>query len=499
MEKTTYNKVINFIDKHRMIEAGDLVAVGVSGGADSVCLLHLLQRISEEIPCKLIAVHVDHGVRAQSAEDAAYVERLCREMEIPFYLEKVDMNGYAKEHSLSPEEAGRHLRYSAFEKVLREQCRGEKARKIAVAHNANDRAETMLFNIFRGSGIRGLRSIEPVRGCVIRPILCLERGEIEEYLAGQHLEYCNDSTNEGDEYTRNKIRHHILPYAEQEICTGTVAHMGKLADILAETECYLERQTRRLYEMYVEEMDLTKLPSGAVAPEGEEKCLCVQCAQLLSEDPAMYKRVLLACMEYLTPHRKDVTGQHITDIAKLLTRQGSKELALPYGIKAYKEYDKLILCRNTTGDIGQTNDGEISDKPYAVEPPMDIFVPTEGTYTFTLFEKNTFFCDNQQNIPENGYTKWFDYDKITTALLLRTRKQGDYLTIDRMLHTKSVKQYMIDVKIPKMRRDSMYILADGAHVLWIPGFRISEHYKVDEDTKRILQVQLRGGYDGGTS
>ena len=499
MEKTTYNKVINFINKHHLIEAGDLVAVGVSGGADSVCMLHLLRRISEEIPCRLVTVHIDHGVRAESSEDAAYVERLCREMGIPFYLEKVDMNGYAKEHGLSPEEAGRQLRYSAFEKVLQKQCQGEKACKIAVAHNANDRAETMLFHIFRGSGVRGLRSIQPVRGCVIRPILCLEREEIEEYLSGQHLEYCKDSTNEEDGYTRNKIRHHILPYAEREICSGAVAHMSELADILAETENYLEGQTKRLYEMYVEEMDPAKLPQGITTPEGEAKCLCVQCTQLLAEDPAMYKRVLLACMEYLTPHRKDITGQHVTDIVKLITRDGSKELTLPYGIRAYKEYDKLILCRNTTGDIGQTGDGEASDKPYVIEPPMDIFVPTEGTYTFTLLETNTFFCENRQNIPENRYTKCFDYDKITTSLLLRTRKQGDYLTIDRMLHTKSVKQYMIDEKIPKMRRDSMHILADGEHVLWIPGYRISERYKVDEGTKRILQVQLRGGYDGGTN
>ncbi|MDE7130464.1 MAG: tRNA lysidine(34) synthetase TilS, partial [Lachnospiraceae bacterium] len=109
------------------------------------------------------------------------------------------------------------------------------------------------------------------------------------------------------------------------------------------------------------------------------------------------------------------------------------------------------------------------------------------------------FCKKQQNIPENRYTKWFDYDKITTSVLLRTRRQGDYLTIDTALHSKSVKQYMINEKIPKRQRDSMYVLADGAHVLWVPGYRISQGYKVDESTKRILQVQLRGGFHGGTN
>ena len=499
MTEMTYNKVSNFINMHHMIEAGDLVAAGVSGGADSVCLLHILRRISTEIPCTLLAVHVDHGVRAESAKDAAYVEQLCRKMEIPFYLQKADMNGYAKEHGMSPEEAGRQLRYAAFEEALKEYQREGQACKIAVAHNANDRAETMLFHIFRGSGIRGLRSIRPVREQVIRPILCLEREEIESYLAENHLDYCKDSTNEEDMYTRNKIRHHILPYAEREVCTGAVAHMGELADILTETEHYLEGQTRRLYEMYVQEQEPDKLPVYIAEARGEAPWLAVQCGQLLSEEPAMYKRVLLACMEYLTPHRKDITGQHIADLVKLMTGQGSKELSLPHGIKAYKEYDRLILCRNAAGKTCRGNDDKAADKAYLIEPPMNIYVPGEGEYIFSIIENNTFYNKNQQNIPENRYTKWFDYDKISTTLLLRTRKQGDYLSIDRMLHTKSVKQYMIDEKIPKTQRDSMHILADGAHVLWIPGYRISQCYKVDEDTKHILQVQLRGGYCGGTS
>ena len=499
MEKMTYNKVINFINTHHMIEAGDLVAVGVSGGADSVCLLHLLQRMSKEISCRLVAVHVDHGVRAESATDAAYVEQLCREMGIPFYLQKVDMNGYAKEHGLSAEEAGRQLRYAAFEEALNKYNQGKEACKIAVAHNANDRAETMLFHVFRGSGIRGLQSIRPVRENIIRPILCLEREEIERYLAEEHLEYRQDSTNEEDTYTRNKIRHHILPYAEREICPGAVTHMGELADILAETEHYLEGQTERIYEMYVEEVGSEELPVAGIRPEEKMRCLSVQGEQLLSEDPVMYKRVLLACMERLAPYRKDITGQHIADIVKLLTSKGSKELSLPYGIKAYKEYDRLILCQNTDGGFYRVGHDKATDRQYEVEPPTDIFVPNVGTYAFTLVENNVFFHENQQNIPENRYTKWFDYDKITTTLLLRTRKQGDYITIDKALHTKSVKQYMIDVKIPKMHRDNMYILADGAHVLWIPGYRISERYKVDENTRHILQVQLRGGYHGGAN
>ena len=141
---------------------------------------------------------------------------------------------------------------------------------------------------------------------------------------------------------------------------------------------------------------------------------------------------------------------------------------------------------------------------FVIEPPAEVCIPAVGCFSFTLLDRDLFsqehvFCQKAQNIPENRYTKWFDYDKITTSLLLRTRQAGDYLAIDKALHTKSLKQYMINEKIPKMQRDSMYVLADGSHILWVPDHRISQYYKVDESTKCILQVQLRGGYHGGTN
>ena len=507
MADITYNKVVNFIDRHQMIKAGDLVAAGVSGGADSVCLLHILWRLSGQIPYRLLAVHVDHGVRAESAQDAAYVRRLCETLNVPFYLHCADMNGYAAAHKISAEEAGRQIRYKAFEEVLAESQQGMQRCRIAVAHNADDRAETMLFHLFRGSGIKGLSSIQPVSESIIRPLLCLERAQIEQYLAGQGLDYCRDCTNEEDAYTRNRIRHHILPYAEQEICSGAVTHMGELADILSETESYLSKQTEKFYEAYVEEImsECTETAKNRFAEAVQTdmpKSLCIQGTALLTEDPVMYKRVFLRCMERLTPYRKDITGQHIADLVNLAAQNGSKELSLPYGITAYKEYDRLFLHRKSGENIETVitgDDDTALPKEYTIEPPTEIFVSGEGTYTFILLENDAGFCKKQQNIPENRYTKWFDYDKITTSVLLRTRRQGDYLTIDTALHTKSVKQYMINEKIPKRQRDSMYILADGAHVLWVPGYRISQGYKVDESTKRILQVQLRGGFHGGTN
>ncbi|MDE7200131.1 MAG: tRNA lysidine(34) synthetase TilS [Lachnospiraceae bacterium] len=518
MKDKIFGCVNKYIAVHGMIEPGDCVLAGISGGADSVCMLHLLVRMQEEIPFRLAVVHVNHGLRAEAGEDAAFVERLCAQWGIPFFLRKVDMPGYAREHKVSEEEAGRILRYQAFVQILGE-IRADAPGKIAVAHNAEDRAETMLFHMFRGSGLKGLASIRPVRESVIRPVLCLNRAQIEAYLNAKGLTWCEDSTNREDTYARNRIRHHILSYAQQEICQGTVSHMGELADILSETEDYLERETDRLYDRYVTE-NLTYSVSQENGLAGEVK---IQLTGLGAEDIVMRKRVLFRALEKMTPHRKDITGRHIKAILTLMDKDGSKELSLPYGIEVYKEYGILFLRRpeewkrsgSTAAPGGRQKSAldqlqldvlaEIPLNKTDLTPgvPLTVAVPGTGGFLFTLWEADfappiSLFYRKEQNNPENRYTKWFDYDKITTSLLLRTRRTGDYLTIDEALHTQSVKQYMINEKIPKGKRDGMYLLADGAHILWVPGYRTSRRYKVEKNTRRILEVRLIGGNDGGT-
>ncbi len=461
----TLRKVKKYIEKHQMISVGDTVVAGVSGGADSVCLLYMLWELSKEMDFGLFAVHVHHGVREDADEDAAYVKKLCKELSIPFFLKKVNMYAYAKEKGLSPEEAGRQLRYQAFEEVL--EVENDKY-KIAVAHNNNDRAETMLFHLFRGSGLKGLCGIPPVREKIIRPLLCLDRAEIEQYLAERNIAFCIDSTNDEDTYTRNKIRHHILPFAEKQICKNATAHMGETADILMETEVFLQKQTILACE----------------------RCL-VDCGLIINltafrqEDPFLQKRVLLQCLEQVTSHRKDITKEHIEAILSLIDKDGSKELSLPYGLTVYKEYDKLKFLKKNEKRT------EVMEIPVCI--PGEIEVPGLGIMEFECISEDAFSYKKGQIIPEKTYTKWFDYDKITKSLIVRNRKTGDYLTIDKGLRKKSVKDYMMNEKIPKGERNQLFLLADGEHVLWIPGYRISQYYKVDENTKRILQVQIRGG------
>ena len=478
--KDIYGEVKAYIERYRMISERDMVLAGVSGGADSVCMLSILQKLRKEVPFRLMVVHVHHGVREDAQKDADYVEELCRKWEIPFFLKKVDMAGYAKENSLSPEEAGRALRYRAFEEALPE----EEVCKIAVAHNQNDRAETMLFHLFRGSGLRGLGSIRPVREKIIRPLLCLGREEIESYLVEEKIAFCTDSTNGEDFYTRNKIRHHILSYAEEHICSNAAAHVGDAAEILAETEDFVRKQAVLAYDRCM--------------LFGEENDMALDLVAFRDEDPFLQKRILLRYMEQLTPYRKDITKEHIEALMRLTQKDGSREIFLPYGLRAYKEYDRLLLKRTEKKKTGSMKKEFREEEylPVAVTVPGEITVPGLGNVSFQYVSKEEFFSKKEQNIPKKTYTKWFDYDKITTVLVFRTRKTGDYLTIDSALRKKTVKEYMINEKIPKMQRERIYLLADGSHILWIPGYRISQYYKVNENTKRILQVQLKEESDG---
>lgn len=480
--KDVYEEVKAYIKKYQMISEKDTVLAGVSGGADSVCMLFILWKLREEMSFRLMAVHVHHGVREDAQKDADYVEALCRKWEIPFFLKKVDMAGYAKKMGLSPEEAGRVLRYRAFDEVMT----GESAYKIAVAHNQNDRAETMLFHLFRGSGLRGLGSIRPVREKIIRPLLCINREEIEIYLSENGLAFCTDSTNEEDFYTRNKIRHHIMAYAEEHICQNAAAHIGEAAEILAQTDDFIEKQT--------------VLACARCVVSRKESDMEVDLTAFREEDPFLQKMIFLWCMEQMTPHRKDITKEHIDALMRLTQKDGSGETALPYNLCAYKEYDRLLLKMKGEEKRENAVQGKELQKgknlPVSVTVPGKITVPGLGTVLFQLMPEEAFFYQKGQNIPEKTYTKWFDYDKITTVLVFRTRETGDYLTIDSALRKKSVKEYMINEKIPRMQRERIYLLADGPHILWIPGYRISQYYKVNENTKRILQVQLKEESNG---
>ena len=219
-----YKKALATISKYHMLKKGDSVVLGISGGADSVALLHLLCKQREELNLTLFVVHINHGIRGVEADrDEGFVRKLCARWRVNFKAETFDVPKMAKEMGITEEECGRHVRYEAFENCLK----ANNASKIAVAHNLNDQAETLVMRLCRGTGLTGLSGIAPVRGHIIRPLIECSREEIEAYLEELHQPYCTDSTNLKEDYTRNKIRLNLLPYMEKEMNAGVIRNLAK--------------------------------------------------------------------------------------------------------------------------------------------------------------------------------------------------------------------------------------------------------------------------------
>jgi len=457
---------MEYIDKYHMIKPHDTIVAGVSGGADSVCLLFVLLVIRKKIFFDLKVVHVNTGLRRDAGEDAGYVKLLCEKYEIPFYLVEENIRELADQSGRSEEEEGRRVRYLAFEKVL-----GSAQGRIAVAHNSNDRAETMLFHLFRGTGLSGMSGIRPVNGRVIRPLLGVTREEIEKWLSERNISYCTDSTNEQDSYTRNRIRHHILTYAEQEVCRGAVVNMNRGADDLLLAEEYICQQIEKA------KMRCVKRDQGRIL---------IQIPLFMKEDPYLQGRILLSCIEEAAGSRKDITAAHIRAVERLFHTSGSREIHLPYRLTVYKKYDLGMIQKDNLNSEGIVC-GQNQGVEYPVPIPGRIIVPGLGRVEFTVFS-----ADNSQNIPEKTYTKWFDYDKIISSVVFRTKRTGDYLTVKGKTGTghKSLQDYFVNEKIPKDERSGIYMLAEDSHILWIPGRRISEYYKISGDTRRVLQAAM---------
>ena len=475
MRKTIAERVFEYCNRHHMLQRGDSVVLGVSGGADSVCLLFVLLELKRELDLSLHVVHVNHGIRPEAAEDAAYVKELCDTYGLPFYLYERDIPAIAKKIGCSEEEAGRQVRYEAFGEVMREQ----ECTKVAVAHNSNDRAETMLFHLFRGTGLTGLGSIRPVREYIIRPILCLSRAEIEAYLEEKRVAYRHDSTNDSDEYTRNKIRHNILPYAEQEIVQGCITNMNRTADILAETENYIEEQVQKAKEHCIVMEKQTDL----------QYTICIQ--NFLKEHQMIQKRLLLQLLKTLSPMHRDIAAIHVEDVLSLFHRSGNRSLHLPYGIVCYRQYEQVILERPREAIGSRQFEPVMADISTLSEEELCIPLGY-GRHMYLKVIRSGKDGRFSQDIPQNQYTKWFYCDKIKECLVVRNRCKGDYLCIkgQENLQHKKLKDYMVAEKIPRAQREEIPLLAEGDHVLWLVGYRISEYYKISAATERILQVRF---------
>ena len=465
-------KVRDYMREHEMTAPGDAVIVALSGGADSVCLLTVLKQLATP-EFLLRAVHVHHGIRGAEADrDEAFAQKLCESLSVPLCVAYCHVPAYAAEHGLSEEEAGRILRYQVLEKEAgkweQELPAGSRV-KIALAHHRDDNAETILHHLLRGSGLTGLAGIRPVQGRRIRPLLCVGREEIKAYLEAGHISWCEDSTNQSPDYTRNRIRSQVLPLLKTAVNEQAEEHILQAGQIIGQADAYLRQQAEEIWQEAVcgREEDLAAIPLTAFARQ-----------------PEILKTYLIRHMlDQLHPGWKDIGSRHFTAIAELAGKPVGSRLDLPGGLMARTGYETLEIVRKTEREVSVKTesgaDGEI-----------------HGRQTVPELHMTVFSRQKDQEIPKNQYTKWFDYDKIKGTLSVRTRRTGDYLILPSG-GSKTIARYMIDEKIPKEKREQILLLAEGSHVLWVVGFRISEYYKIEEHTENILQVTCDGGKDYG--
>ncbi len=452
-----------FIREYQMIEPGGKIVAGISGGPDSVCLLFLLKSLCREMDAKLYAVHVNHGLRGREAcDDETFVRKLCAREGISLRVFFSDVRARSKKDRMSLEEAGRICRYEAF----REEAARLGGARIAVAHHADDQAETVLFRLFRGTGLRGLCGMEPVRNGIIRPLLIVRRDEILHWLKAQGIEWRTDSSNESPDYARNRIRNELLTYVSANINAQAVRHVAETAEELLETERYLEKKTEEAFRLCVR--------------QEEDGCFLFETG-FQKLEAVIQGRLLRRCLD-LYGGLKDVERIHIQSLLELMGKQTGSRADLPGKRSARRDYKGIRIGTAST-----------STQPDPVRPQIPGSLQIDGQiWTFSLEA-----AQKDQRIPQKKYTKWFDYDKIEKYLEIRRRRPGDYLEINREHGRKKLKAYLVDEKIAAPEREKLWLLADGSHILWVLGHRISEGYKVTSDTRKLLKVQIDGGKENG--
>ncbi len=454
------------IKQYNMINEGDRIVAGVSGGADSVAMLLMLSEYRKKVNFDLRVFHLNHMIRVEAPADEFFVKTLCSRLDIPFTSKSEDVRGYATSRRLSTEEAGRIIRYR--------EMRSMGADKIAVAHHRDDVAETVIFNMCRGTGIHGMVGIAPVQDDIIRPLIAIGRDDIEAYLKEQDQDYCTDSTNSLTDYTRNRIRLNVIPALSRELNGKASEHIAAMAGDMYEIECFINSAVNKAYLSYVEE----NFGNG----------YRVDMAAYRELDPYLFRELILKVLDGLTSGRKDVSRNHVDGITHICRTDGEKTLSLPYNVSVLKTYDSLIFNKAADAQVKAPDLFRIAFPGITMGEGWSAELP--GDLLMTVRIKG---YGPERIIPNKTYTKWFDYDKIDCSeLCIRHREPGDYLTIDSSMSRKSLQDYMVDEKIEKHKREEILVMAQGSHVVWVIGYRISEYFKLSKDSTALMEVEITG-------
>ena len=327
-------KVLETIRKYNLIEDGDKIVLGVSGGPDSICMLDNLREVKEEqiIEFEIYVAHINHMIREEAIDDEKYVQEYCKKYNIECFVKRADVQKIASEKKIGTEEAGRKVRYDFFEEVLQK----TESNKIAIAHNKNDKIETIIMHLLRGSGLSGLKGIEPIRdNKYIRPLLECERTEIEQYCEDKKLNPRIDKTNFENEYTRNKIRNIVIPYIKKEFNPNIIQTLSRLSDLAADESNYIELYIQKAFEKIL------------IAKEKEQITLNLK--EFNKQDKVIKNRLILYTTKELMGSTQGIEKIHIEDIIKLCQNNvGNKFLTPNKNLKVLVKDKKIFFIKQNT-------------------------------------------------------------------------------------------------------------------------------------------------------
>lgn len=333
------NKVLETIKKYKLIDTNDKIVIGVSGGPDSICLLHILNELKTELNIEIFVAHINHMIRKEAEEETTYVENFCKHLGIQCFTKRIDIISKSKQEKIGVEESGRLARYSFFEEVLN----SVQANKIATAHNANDNAETVLMNIFRGAGTSGLKGIEPIRNNkFIRPIIECERTEIEQYCEENNLQPKIDKSNFENVYTRNKIRNIFIPQIKEEFNSNIIMSLNRLSKIASEENEFLQKYCKSILENeLIIEQSLVKMEEQG---KEENQILVLDMKKFNNLDTVLKNRIILLSIEKVLGNVQGIEKIHIDDIVKMCAKNiGNKYLMPNKKIKVFVKGGKMYF------------------------------------------------------------------------------------------------------------------------------------------------------------
>lgn len=440
------NIVAKTIKTHNLIFPGARVLLALSGGSDSVCLLHVLNDLREEMHFELFAAHLNHGIREEADDDCKFVQKLCADMGITCFTKKADIKKLANERKISEELAGREERYKLFDEILKK----ENIDLIATAHNKNDAAETILMHIIRGSGINGMKGIAYKRGNIIRPLLDAEKTQIEQFCHENGYCFVTDKTNSECIYTRNKIRLELIPMICRNFNPSFMRVLVQNAAIISDDADFLDCEAKKLYKENVhgggaDTADLKKMPK------------------------AIRRRIILLMYQSFSGKCENIQSVYTESILKILDSEKSgSSVDLCGGIECVIETGKLFFRKKNN---------KTKNYEYKIEPEKRTQVPEAGL-TLTLTEwkgcGEKFFFDSTENI------------------MVRNRRQGDVFFPTGMKGRKKLSDYFTDEKIPLSERDKIPVITCGGEPVWIVGKRRDRRYLKGKKAYTFI-VERQGG------